>query len=131
MASRWQVVEKEAIGVDWSQVRYQAYALEHFNTKEKAEAAATRYLTDINCNNPLAADEKQAAAEAFMMRDDGCFLGVLDGKDWYICYPKDIVGKNSSGEYATLHKKGEKIQDRSYFQLEGKSEVTVRIVPGT
>ena len=132
MAKKFQVVEKEAVGVDWSLVRYQSYALENFKTKEEAETAAIRYLTDLNCNNPLAAAEKQAASEAYMMRDDGCFLGILDGKEWYICYPKDVVGKSkTSGNVETLYKKGDKVTDTSYFELEGKTQVTVRQVPGT
>lgn len=126
----FQVVEKDDFGTDWHQVRYNAYAMERFDTKEKAVEAATRYLTDVNCNNSLAAGEKMTGAEAFMMKDDGCFMGVLDGKDWYITYPKDIV-KLIDGKSTVIHAKGDPVKDEKYYELEGKIQVAVRPVPGT
>jgi len=126
----WQVVEKADFGTDWQQVRYQAYAMERFDTKAEAEEAAKKYLTYINCDNSLAAAEKQAGAEAFMMTDAGCFMGVLDGKDWFMTYPKDIV-KRVDGETKTVHTKGSAVTDSKYFELEGKTEVAVREVRGT
>ena len=128
--SKYQVVEKDDFGTDWHQVRYNAYAMERFDTKEKAIEAATRYLTDVNCNNSLTADEKKSGAEAFMLKDDGCFMGVLDGKDWYITYPKDIM-KSVNGKMTLIHAKGDPIKDEKYYELEGKIQVAVRPVPGT
>ena len=132
----YQVVEKDDFGTDWHQVRYGAYATGRFDTIDKALEAATRYLTDVNCNNSLTAAEKMGGSEAFMlMKDDedkvtGCFMGVLDGKDWYITYPKDI-SKMVKGEMQVLHKKGDPIKDEKWYELEGKTQVTVRPVPGT
>jgi hypothetical protein len=127
----WQVVEKESNGVDWAQVRYNAYALGPFDTPEEAKIAAKKYLTDLNCENALAAAEKQASAEAYMDTEDGIFLGVLNGKDWYMTYPKEVRGKDPDGKVKILHQKGETVKDRSYYEIEGKTEVSVRKLPGT
>jgi len=131
VGTKWQVVEKEANGVDWSAVRYEAYAVGHFNTEQEARVAASKYLTEVNCNNALTVGEKQFAAEAYMATDDGCFLGVLDGTEWYMTYPKDVRGKDDEGNTTVLHQKGERVKDTKYFELDGKTEVTVRKVPGT
>lgn len=119
MATRYQVVEKDDFGTDWHQVRYGAYAMERFDTVDKALEAATRYLTDVNCNNSLTAAEKMGGSEAFMLMKDGdkvtgCFMGVLDGKDWYL-----------------TDRHGKAVTKNSYYELEGKIEVAVRPVPGT
>ncbi len=117
---KFQVVEKDDFGTDWHQVRYDAYAMERFDTEEKAKEAATRYLTSVNCNNSLTKDEKKAGAEAFMLIKDSdgnatsCFMGVLDGEDWFL---------------TDRHKKP--ITDSRYFELEGKIGVAIRPVPGT
>ncbi len=111
---KYQIVEKDGYGTDWAAVRYNAEALTRFDSEEEAEKVAIIYLTDINCKNALAKSEKLKSAEAFMMRKDGCFLGVLDGEDWYM---KD--------------RKGNSVTDRNYFELEGKTEVSVRVLPGT
>ena len=110
----YQVVEKDDFGTDWHQVRYNAYAMQRFNTEQEAIAAATKYLTDVNCNNSLTAGEKKAGAEAFMLNANGCFMGVLDGKDWYL-----------------TDRHGKAVTDSKYFELEGKIQVAVRPVPGT
>lgn len=122
MSKKFQVVEKDDFGTDWHQVRYGAYAMERFDTEKDAMTAATRYLTDVNCNNSLTKAEKKSGAEAFMLMKDendpdkitGCFMGVLDGEDWYITdrHDKPII-------------------DNKYFELEGKIEVAIRPVPGT
>lgn len=126
MNKRWQVIEKDSFGTDWHQVRYQAYAMQRFDTQEEAIDAAKRYLTDINCNNALTKDEKLSGAEAFMiLKDDGCFMGVLDGEDWYLKYAKDT---KDSSKVACC--KGDKVKDAKYYMLEGKTEVDVREVPG-
>lgn len=130
MSKKFQLVEKDDFGTDWHQVRYGAYATGRFDTEEKALEAAVRYLTDVNCNNSLTAAEKKGGAEAFMLTDKGCFMGVLDGEDWYITYPKDII-KNVRGEMKVIHVKGDPIQDEKWYELEGKTQVTVRSVPGT
>ncbi len=127
---RWQVVEKDDFGTDWHQVRYDVYAMERFNTEEEAVEAAKKYLTHINCDNALTKAEKQSGAEAFMFTSEGCFLGALDGKDWYITYPKDIL-KSVNGKMTTVHTKGDPIEDPKYFELEGKTQVAVRPIPGT
>lgn len=85
MKTLWQVVEKEDFGTDWHQVRYNAYALKRFDDHNEALDAASKYLTEVNCDNALAKAEKRQAFEAFMaIPDKGYFLGVLDGKDWYL-----------------------------------------------
>jgi len=113
MAKRWQVVEKSDFGTDWQQVRYQAYAMERFDSEAAAVEAAEQYLTSINCDNSLTKEEKRSGSEAFMMTKDGCFMGVLDKERWFMT---DRHGK---------------AVERSYYELEGKTEVAVREVRGT
>lgn len=113
----WQVVEKADYATDWSLVRYHAAAASRYDTKEEALSVARDYVTEQNVNNALAAGEKESGAEAFMMTDTGAFLGVLDGKDWYV--------KDRHGEILTADNKNER------YRLEGKTEVAVREVPGT
>ena len=130
--ARWQVVEKDDYGTDWHIVRYDVASLARFKTPKEAIDAAKLYLTSLNCDNVLTADEKRNSLEAFMQTANGIYLGVLDQKNWFLTYPKDMVGKNKeSGERETLHTKGEIIEDPKYYELEGKTEVAVRIVPGT
>ncbi len=130
MGKKFQLVEKDDFGTDWHQVRYGPYATGRFDTEEDAFKAAIRYLTDVNCNNSLTAAEKKGGAEAFMLTKEGCFMGVLDGKDWYITYPKDIT-KQVGGIMTVVHAKDDPIQDEKWYELEGKIQVTVRPVPGT
>lgn len=112
--SKFQVVEKGDFGTDWALVRDdRRNAADRFNTEEEAYAAAEQYLTDLNCNNALTKAEKRGAIEAFMLTDEGCFLGVLDGEKWYMTDRHD------------------KPVDEKYFELEGKTQVAVRPVPGT
>ena len=124
---KYQVVEKSGFAIDWAPVRYHAESLRHFDNEEDAVQAAKDYLTETNCNNALTKDEKQASCEAFMMHDDKCLLGVLEGADWYMTYPKDIVAKGGGVQ----HQKGDPVVDRTWFELDGKAEVSVRVVPGT
>ncbi len=112
--SKYQVVEKDDFGTDWAPVRYYDKALTRFETEEEATTAAVDYITDRNCNNALTAAEKRNAVEAFMMTKKGAFLGKLDGKNWYM---------------EDRHK--EIVTDKRYFELEGKTEVAVRTLPGT
>lgn len=128
----WQVVEKESSGIDWHAVRYNSVALTRFNDKTSALNAAKSYLTSVNCDNALTASEKRSSFEAFMLTDDGIFLGVLDGKDWYLTYQKDIYDKGTSGESKTVkYPKGSRIKDLKHFELDGKTQVDVRPLPGT
>lgn len=127
----WQIVERDDYGTDWHVVRYDAVALTRFQKEEEAIAAAKKYLTSQNCDNVLTAAEKRNSLEAFMQTDEGIYLGILDGKDWYLTYPKDIVGKDDDGNRIILYNKGDIISDPKYYELEGKAEVAVRIVPGT
>jgi len=130
--SKFQVVEKTDFGTDWAPVRYNEKALTRFDTQEAAVKAATDYLSDLNCNNTLTKDEKRHNIEAYMMTEKGCFLGVLDGEDWYLNYPKDISGKNQeTGEHEIVHTKGSPVTDPKWFELEGKTQVAVRVLPGT
>lgn len=125
--SLWQVVEKDGYATDWALVRYNEQALSRFSTKEEAEKAAYAYLTDRNVNNALTKDEKLHNFECFMQTDEGCFLGILDGQPWYLTHPKDVVRKGDV-KYA----KGEAIKDpTSTHLLEGKTEVSVRVLPGS
>ena len=64
MAAIFQVVEKTANGVDWELVRYSAYPMDNFDTREKALEAVSKYLTEVNVNNSLTADSKLEAVEA-------------------------------------------------------------------
>ncbi len=117
---KFQIVEKDDYGTDWHTVMYEAVAMGRFDTQEDALKAATGYLTQRNCNNPLTKDEKKNASEVFMMMKDasgeatGCFMGVLDQEDWYL-----------------TDRHGKPVTDPRYFELEGKTQVAVRPVRGT
>ena len=123
----YQVVEKDDYGTDWAPARFGSRALTRFETEEEAEKEAIAYLTDRNCNNALTVDEKRNNIEAFMMTDEGCMLGILDGKSWYLTYPKDILDRDRTVKCA----KGTNVMDKAWFELEGKTEVAVRTLPGT
>lgn len=135
---KWQVVEKTDFGTDWQLVRYDTYAMARFDTENEAIKAARTYLTHVNCDNSLTKDEKRSGSEAFMMlKKEGdedvqeCFLGHLDGVDWYMDYRQNVSGKLPDGSKGIVHAKGERVSDGSYFELEGKTQVAVRPVPGT
>lgn len=124
--SLYQVVEKD-VGSDWQPVRYYDKALTRFETQADAVKAAVDYLTDRNCNNALTADEKLAAAEVFMMTNKGVLLGILDGQEWFMQYPKNGPMKDGQPSYM----KGENVKELNYFALEGKAQVAVRELPGS
>ena len=88
---KFQIVEKDSYATDWAPVRYHDAAVQRFDTEEDAVKVAKDYLTDVNVNNALAAAEKQRASELFMVTDKGIFLGILDGKDWYMTDPKGNI----------------------------------------
>jgi hypothetical protein len=118
----YQVIEKDDIGTDWAPVRYSdRRTLTRFPNIEDAQKAAIDYVTDRNCNNALAPSEKAHALEVFMLTEQGVFLGVLDGKDWYMKHPKN----------GPKHQKGDIVNDLSYFELNGLTQVKVRPIPGT
>ena len=123
----YQIVEKGGFGMDWSLVRYEADVLSRIETSEAANDIAKRYLTKRNFSNALTTDEKFRNLEAYQVTDDGMYLGVLDGKDQYLTYPKDIYAREN-GEMKQTHSKGDKIFDRNYFQLQSMLEVSVREV---
>jgi len=59
-------------------------------------------------------------------------LGILDGKEWYMEYPKNgPLSKKKENLGQPLYKKGEVVNDTRYFALEGKAQVAVRELPGT
>lgn len=126
--SLYQVVEKN-IGSDWAPVRYYDRALTRFETQTEALRAAVDYITDCNCNNALTAAEKLNSAEVFMVTDKGVLLGVLDGEEWYLTYPKNGPLNKETGEPS--YQTGDVVKDTSYFALEGKAEVAVRKLPGS
>jgi len=112
--SLFQVVEKPDYGTDWALVRDdKRNTADRFETREIAMNAAIVYITDLNCNNALTKAEKRGAIEAFMLTDNGCLLGVLDGENWYM-----------------TDRHGHPVNEK-YFELEGKMQVAVRPVPGT
>ena len=123
----WQIVEKNDFGTDWHLVRYEDRAIGRFDTQEKALVEAKRYLTLNNCNNALTKNEKLSNIEMFMIDDNGVYLGELDNEPWYFTYPKDIKEKDGTIKFA----KGETIKNKKFFLLEGKTEVSVRPIPGT
>lgn len=127
----YQVVEKDSYAVDWAPVRYNDRALTRFETQEAAKKAAVDYITDRNCNNPLTPSEKLQQFECFMQTEQGIFLGMLDGKPWYYTYPKDIVAKNDQGEVYVKYAKGEAVKDAKFFLVQEKTEVAIRVLPGS
>lgn len=108
------VAEKDGYGTDWAQVRYQSYALGRFDNEETAKDAAVRYISDRNVDNSLTKAEKRSHFECFMVTAKGVLLGIMDGEEWYL-----------------LDRKGKPVMDNRYFELEGKTEVAVRPLPGT
>ncbi len=141
MSTRWQVIEK-SVGSDWSLVRNDREVLDRFDSTESAQKAAIKYITDRNCNNALTREEKLRSVECFMIMNDAIFLGILDGEEWYMIYPKDIKNKNVKSndrgvvnnkdeDDTIVHAKGDRVKDPKFFLLEGKDEVSVRAVPGT
>jgi len=110
----FQVVEKDSYATDWALVRYHDASVSRYNTELEAIEVAKKYVTDQNVNNALAAGEKQSAAEVYIMLGGKVFLGVLDGKDWFML---------------DRHKK--EVTEKNYYELEGKGEVAVRPIPGT
>jgi len=110
---KFQVMEKEAFGTDWALVRYNDQSTKTFETKEDATKAAVSYLNQVNVENALTADEKMSNVEAFMETEEGCLLGILDGKDWYMTNPK-----------------GDRLK-KGCYELSEKTEVAVRQVPGS
>lgn len=125
---KYQVIEKESYATDWAIVRYGNMSMTRFDSEGEALDAACKYITDRNCDNPLAADEKLKNAECFMIDVNGCYLGVLDGNDWYLKYPKDGPrDKDGNPKYL----KGDVVKDKTWFELEGKTEVSVRPIRGT
>ena len=122
----WQVVEKQGI-YEWSMVRYYDKALSRFPTEEAATKAAHDYLTERNCNNALTKEEKLGSFEVFMDTPEGIFLGNLDGKPWYLKHPKDINDEKKQ----VFVSKGDVVKDKKFFLLNSKTEVAVRVLPGT
>ena len=132
MAQVFQVVEKDDFGTDWAPVRYNERALTRFETEKEAIDIAVEYVTDRNVNNALTSAEKLANFECFIMTEKGCFLGILDGKPWYLTHPKDVMGKDNNGESIVKYAKGDAVTSKADdFRLEGKTEVAVRTLPGT
>ena len=127
MAKKWQIVEREGVTSQWSVPRTDK-TIQQYNTEEEAVKVAKGYVTEINVDNALASAEKEAAAEVYFVDKEGCFLGVLDGEQWYMRYKKDETDRNTK---QVIHKMGEIVKDVKYFELDKKGEVAVRVVPGT
>lgn len=142
---RWQVIEK-SVGSDWSLVRNDREVLDRFNTEESAKAAAIKYINGRNCENALTKDEKKYNFECYMQMNGAIFLGVLDGEEWYLTYPKDVRNKNvrtndrilvngKDDDDNIVHSKGDRVTNPKdsavSWALENKDEVSVRPVPGT
>lgn len=125
---KYQVVEKDAFGTDWAPARFGDLAVMKYDTPEEANKSAKQYVTSLNVENALTADSKLEGLEAYMVDDNGVYLGFLDGKDWYMQYPKDVPSRTDKTKIA--FKKGEVVKDNMYYLLEGKREVKVREVPG-
>ena len=126
---KWQIVEREGITSGWSVPRTPK-TVEQFDSEEKALKIAREYVTEVNVDNALAAEEKEPAAEVFLKDATGIYLGDLDGSPWYMRHKKDTY-KEVDGEKVIVHKVGEVVQDPGYWELEKKGEVAVRQVPGT
>ncbi|NMC62388.1 MAG: hypothetical protein GYA55_04400 [SAR324 cluster bacterium] len=124
----YQIVEKDDFGTDWAPVRYHDAATRRFATEEDALKVAKEYITDLNVNNALAVSEKEESAEAWMMLPEGVFLGVLDKKDWFMRYQKDVIDPKT--KQLVAHK-GDVVKDSKYYKLQGKTCVAVRTLPGT
>lgn len=110
----YQVVEKDDFGTDWHVVRYDNAATMRYDTEADALKAAKEYVHRTN-DTVLCSSDRQSGAEAFLVMGDGFFLGFADdGKDWFAKDGRGVILKD-----ATSH------------LLEGKTQVTVRPVPGT
>ena len=124
----YQIVERDSPSADWKLAQI-LNASTRFETKDEAIEAAKDYITKTNMNNPITAGEKEKTSSLFMIDKIGCFLGNLDGADYYMKYKKDE--RNQQDRTKVLHGEGEIVKDTTYFELERKSEVSVREVPGT
>jgi len=124
----WQVIEREGVSSSWSIPRSPDVVM-RFATKESAVKAAKKYVSSVNVDNALASSEKEASAEMFLVDDNGCYLGELDGSDWYMRYKKDDYDPKDRTK--VVHKIDEIVKDPTYFELDKKGEVSVREVPGT
>lgn len=128
--SKFQIVEKTDYGTDWALVRYNDAATRRYDVAEEAIKVAKAYVTDININNALATSEIEAASEAFLMDDQGAFLGYMDSKTQqplYMKHEKNWIDKKTGVAY----NKGDVVQSRNYDRLREKTEVAVRVIPGT
>jgi hypothetical protein len=123
---KWEVLERESTTTPWLPVRNEK-VLSRYGTREEAMVAAKRYVTERNVDNALASSEKEASADVFLMDDEGCYLGHLDGKPWYMRQKKDVVSKIDKSKI--LFKKGDVIKDANYFELDRKGEICVKEVP--
>lgn len=110
----FQIVEKDDFGTDWHLIRYDDASVKRFNTEAEANDAAKKYINKAN-DTSLCALDRQSGSECFMATEKGFFLGFQDnGEDWYMIDGKKNITK-----------------DRHYHELEGKTEVKVRLIPGT
>jgi len=117
---RYQVVENRGSMTDFELVRFHATAMQNFASEEEAVAAATEYLTSVNADNALTADEKNKNFESYMVTADGIVLGELDGEKWFLTDPKGEVIKTAQDERGALR-----------YELYDKGEVKVRTLPGS
>lgn len=115
---KYQIVEKDDFGTDWHVVRYSDASIKRFETEEDAVAAAKEYVHKTN-DSSLCSSDRQSGAECFMQVKEGFFLGFKDAKkgapreDWLAMDGrKNVLTKRSQ-------------------ELEGKTEVKVRPIPGT
>lgn len=115
----YQIVEKDDFGTDWHAVRYDNAAIKRYATEEEALEDAKKYVHKIN-DSVLCSSDRQSGAEAFLTVKEGFFLGFKDSKkgapqeDWLM-----VDGRKNV------------VTNRKYPDLEGKTEVTVRPIPGT
>lgn len=106
----FQVEEREGQGSHWELVKMGNNILtpvQRIPTKKAAVEIAKQYVSELNFDNALTADEKVKSFDAYLMDDNGVFLGNLDGKDVYL-KDKDSV-----------------VKDVNYYMLSDKVEVRV------
>lgn len=126
--TKYQIIEREGSNSVWS-VPSGHDRSRHFDTEEEAIKAAKQYVTEVNMDNALASSEKESAAELFFMDNKGAYLGTVDGEDVYMEYKRNLSDPRDRTK--TVHAQGETVKDTTYYELEHKGEVQVRVVPGT
>jgi len=107
----FQLEEREGNNSHWSLCRASqtVQTIDRIPTEKEAVTLAKKYVSEINLENALTAEEKISSFDAYFMDKKGAFLGNLDNKDVYL---KD-KDKNI-------------VKDENYYLLTNKIAVRIK-----